>query len=183
MVLRLIRDLPGDRALLPPSLSRNVSRENLAPASGRQDHTTSPSASVPLVSRRHRVHRIPPHVRDDRDTPLLSRRDGAEEYTISIFGKRNICACRTDNPNQIESAHEIHFLRAREFHRFTAFLDGTPPKNGTDLSVVRRTRRSPFHSIRFCCLPPIIPTWIQARPRRGTATLVSFPVATSSCVD
>src|SRR6266566_9995676 len=31
----------------------------LAPASGRQDHTTSPSASAPLVLRRCRVHRIP----------------------------------------------------------------------------------------------------------------------------
>src|SRR5438552_13407359 len=33
-------------------------RENLTPASGRQDHTTSPSASVSLVWRHHRVHRI-----------------------------------------------------------------------------------------------------------------------------
>jgi hypothetical protein len=33
--------------------------ENLTPASGRQDHTTSPSALAPLVSRRRRVHRIP----------------------------------------------------------------------------------------------------------------------------
>src|SRR5581483_832638 len=32
---------------------------NLAPASGRQDHTTSPSASTAPVLRRQRVHRIP----------------------------------------------------------------------------------------------------------------------------
>jgi hypothetical protein len=32
---------------------------NLMPASGHQDHTTSPSASAPLVSLRRRVHRIP----------------------------------------------------------------------------------------------------------------------------
>ena len=62
---------------------------NLTPASGRQDHTTSPSAASSLVSRlfdrsriqrtrpaipsrakRCRVHRIPPRVRDDHDTPL-----------------------------------------------------------------------------------------------------------------
>jgi hypothetical protein len=42
----------------------------LAPASGRQDHTTSPSASGAFVSRAISVHRIPPHVRDDRETPL-----------------------------------------------------------------------------------------------------------------
>jgi hypothetical protein len=45
---------------------------NLAPAPGRQDHTTSPSAESALVSRAPRVHRIPPHVRDDRETPLIS---------------------------------------------------------------------------------------------------------------
>ncbi|MGY4223448.1 hypothetical protein ACVMIH_000809 [Bradyrhizobium sp. USDA 4503] len=39
---------------------------------GRQDHTTSPSASCALVSRALGVHRIPHHVRDDRDPPLVS---------------------------------------------------------------------------------------------------------------
>jgi hypothetical protein len=43
---------------------------NLTPASRRQDHTTSPSASSALVRSAIRVHRIPPHVRDDRETPL-----------------------------------------------------------------------------------------------------------------
>src|ERR1700688_4767904 len=42
----------------------------LTPASGRQDHTTSSSAPAPPVLRRRRVHRIPLHVRDDRETPL-----------------------------------------------------------------------------------------------------------------
>ena len=39
--------------------SRWLPSENLTPASGRQDHTTSPSASAPLVLRRQSVHRIP----------------------------------------------------------------------------------------------------------------------------
>src|SRR5215213_1817001 len=43
---------------------------NLTPASRRQDHTTSPSASVLFVSSTTCVHRIPPRVRDDRETPL-----------------------------------------------------------------------------------------------------------------
>src|SRR5450759_2266005 len=38
----LLRALPGDRAFLPPS-SADTSA-NLTPASGRQDHTTSPYA-------------------------------------------------------------------------------------------------------------------------------------------
>src|SRR5215211_1438649 len=48
---------------------------NLTPASRRQDHTTSPSASAPFVSGAISVHRIPPRVRDDRDTPLRVGRD------------------------------------------------------------------------------------------------------------
>jgi hypothetical protein len=65
---------------------------NLTPASGRQDHTTSPSAAsicrqcavdrsqaetrpaIPSRAQRCRVHRIPPRVRDDRDTPLCGTR-------------------------------------------------------------------------------------------------------------
>src|SRR6267154_3545722 len=64
MVLRLIRALSGDHAFLPPSSARRVSVfANLAPASERQDHTTSPSAQPPLVAQELRpamcVHRIP----------------------------------------------------------------------------------------------------------------------------
>jgi hypothetical protein len=43
---------------------------NLTPAPRRQDHTTSPYASRALVLHAHRVHRIPPHVRDDREPTL-----------------------------------------------------------------------------------------------------------------
>jgi hypothetical protein len=52
-----LRALPGDRAVLPPSPADHPA--NLTPASGRQDHTTSPSAYAPLVFGRNRVHRIP----------------------------------------------------------------------------------------------------------------------------
>jgi hypothetical protein len=44
---------------------------SLTPASRRQDHTTSPSAVGTFVKSAARVHRIPPRVRDDRDTPLM----------------------------------------------------------------------------------------------------------------
>jgi hypothetical protein len=46
----LLRALPGDRALLPPSLADRSA--NLTPASGCQDHTTSPSAATPFVRAR-----------------------------------------------------------------------------------------------------------------------------------
>jgi hypothetical protein len=53
-----LRALPGDRALLPPSpadmfLSKpgwaDLTPQDLTPASGRQDHTTSPYAATSLV--------------------------------------------------------------------------------------------------------------------------------------
>ena len=72
----LFRALPGDRACLPPSPPRSLLLENLTPASGRQDHTTSPSACRALVRCAAHVHRIPPRVRDDRETPLCAGRDG-----------------------------------------------------------------------------------------------------------
>jgi hypothetical protein len=59
MVYGLLRDLPGDRALLPPSPRNAKHCRELTPASRRQDHTTSPSATHALVSRACRVHRTP----------------------------------------------------------------------------------------------------------------------------
>jgi hypothetical protein len=67
-----LRALPGDRACLPPSPLRSLLLKSLTPASGRQDHTTSPSAG--RRSRQQRRLRPPhpvPNVRDDRETPLL----------------------------------------------------------------------------------------------------------------
>jgi len=55
---------------------RKISSANLTPASGRQDHTTSPSAKTPSSAQRLRSpllrppHPIP-HVRDDREPPLF----------------------------------------------------------------------------------------------------------------
>jgi hypothetical protein len=79
MVLRLIRDLLGDHAWLPPSSADRTA--DLAPASERQDHTTSPSAPTPLVALTIapgdvRPSHPAPNVRDDREPPLLRVRDG-----------------------------------------------------------------------------------------------------------
>jgi hypothetical protein len=50
----LLRALPGDRAFLPPSFAEIPA--NLTPASGRQDHTTSPYAD----RRSRQQHRLRP---------------------------------------------------------------------------------------------------------------------------
>src|ERR1700749_751048 len=54
-----LRALPGDRALLSPSPLRSLLLKNLTPASGRQNHTTSPSASHAVRQKRIRAPRIP----------------------------------------------------------------------------------------------------------------------------
>jgi hypothetical protein len=51
---------------------------NLTPASRRQDHTTSSSASHAVRQQHVIVHRIPPRARDDRETPLC--RDGTSRF-------------------------------------------------------------------------------------------------------
>ena len=53
-----VRALPGVRAFLATVASEKASAD-LIPASGDQDHTSSPSASATLVSRDQCVHRIP----------------------------------------------------------------------------------------------------------------------------
>ena len=57
------------------------------PASGHQDHTTSPSASNALVRSNVSVHRIPPRGRDDRVSPLQWGGTAADIEVICLFGK------------------------------------------------------------------------------------------------
>src|ERR1700736_4715886 len=55
---------------------RKLPFANLTPASGCQDHTTSPSARQrPRLWHRPRPPHPAAHVRDDRETPLERRRD------------------------------------------------------------------------------------------------------------
>src|SRR5260370_18585263 len=71
----LLRALPGDQACLTPSPALLIA--DLTPASGRQNHTTSPSASARFVKPPSRVHRIPPRVDDVAQRPSFGTgRDG-----------------------------------------------------------------------------------------------------------
>jgi hypothetical protein len=74
MALRLTSCSSRRTALLPPSPALLIAR--LTPAPRRPNHTTSPYASRPLASRALRVHRIPPHVRDDRERPSMGETSG-----------------------------------------------------------------------------------------------------------
>jgi hypothetical protein len=86
MVLRLISCSPRSSGSLV-SVARGIASADLAPASRRQDHTTSPSASGALVRSTIRVHRIPPRARDDRETPLKWDGTAANIEVIWVFRK------------------------------------------------------------------------------------------------
>jgi hypothetical protein len=82
MVLRLIRDLPGDRAFLPPSLAHahcalcELSASIGAP--GPHDFAVRGSFIRPRNTAPEplRPSHPAPNVRDDRETPLMWERDG-----------------------------------------------------------------------------------------------------------
>ncbi len=84
---RLLRALPGDHRFVDPVIRATRWRlANLTPASGRQNHTASPSAKRRARLTLRRVHRIPPNVHDDRETPLLWRQD--KEIKAHVSEKR-----------------------------------------------------------------------------------------------
>jgi len=84
-----LRALPGDRALLPPSPA-GLLPASLTPASGRQNHTTSPSAATSLVHTSLTCDDAAastashPDVRDDRDTPLVGNEMTGDMWVICL---------------------------------------------------------------------------------------------------
>jgi hypothetical protein len=75
----------------------------LTPASGRQDHTTSPSASALFVKLRIRVHRIPRRVDDVGQRPSVVRdaRTSAPDLpdgTSGIFFAKGLDSLTADLP-------------------------------------------------------------------------------------
>jgi hypothetical protein len=68
----------------------------------RRPHPSSDDAAC--------VHCIPPDVRDDRETPLRSRRDERSKSYISEKRNLNILREGPDWPNQLEVACENRFL-------------------------------------------------------------------------
>ena len=82
----------------------------------REPLTSLTSPCNQLARRRPRVHHIPPRVRDDRDTPLLSRRDSAEIATdLGSIRSEKFLQGRLDDPNQIESVQKIRFFAQHFF--------------------------------------------------------------------
>jgi hypothetical protein len=154
----LLQALPGDRAVLPPSSqSALCALQDLAPASGRQDHTAWPSAKRSFVRVQEECcDRLRPPL--DRETPLCTRRDNAEDAAdfsrspSGIFFARNL-----DRGHRLESADEISFLAqaisnpkslveaAREMttERIRARRENCDASSATARRVGWRRRRNP----------------------------------------
>ncbi len=69
---------PVSMTLLVTVALRNVPQD-LAPAQGRQDHTTWPSASHRTSDDALRPSHPASYVRDDREAPLLWKRNGDKQ--------------------------------------------------------------------------------------------------------
>jgi hypothetical protein len=95
MVYGLYRALPGDHRLVA-TVVREINPTTLAPASERQDHTTSPSAWATFVSRTLRVHRFPAPriVTIGRNVPL--HRGGMCERMVLICPTEQALTPATD---------------------------------------------------------------------------------------
>jgi len=99
---------PIDRLFLPLSSAECPFRQILTPASGRQDHMTSPSSA------RACVNIAPPASTASR---LLRPRDGSERPSVARDGngcrfdlvnpERILFATRTDRANHIDPAHKF----------------------------------------------------------------------------
>src|SRR5256885_12885205 len=99
------------------------------PASGHQNHTTSPSASAPFVKGAIRVQRIPPRVRDDRDTPLSGTRRRSYNFDLGEAGTEMFLQTGLDSPNQIDPVEQITFSAQSEFRTgplFTCLRKAAP---------------------------------------------------------
>jgi hypothetical protein len=107
---------------------RKLPSANLTPASRRQDHTSSPSASVPFVIGTSSVHRIPPRVRDDREPPLKWDGTAAINEVIWVERKAKIFLLRgwTHHPNQGERSRMQTNTRRRIIQRSGARRESKP---------------------------------------------------------
>ena len=81
MVLRLIRALPGDRALLPPSFAGS-SRDLDASVGASGPHAFAVRISIARLATLPRPPHPAPNVRDDREAPLLWERDGGRIHSF-----------------------------------------------------------------------------------------------------
>ena len=124
MALRLIRDRPGDRLSCHHRSRAALAAIELDASTGASDPNDFTVRNGCARLSHHRVHRIPPRVSDDPDTPLVW--DGMAELYERVGGsaKRNIFA-RRDGPRSclicpsgyfVAGGADIHPLPVRATH-------------------------------------------------------------------
>jgi hypothetical protein len=99
--------MPGPHGLaVRDNASHELTSTSLIPAR-QQPHATR--RSILPVQQDLAAHRSPPRVRDDRDTPLSSRRDGGDRTIDSDKAKANFWAEGIDKGDGIDNARENNF--------------------------------------------------------------------------
>jgi len=142
VVYGLLRALPGDRALLPPSPVRSSPLTSLNASVGAPGPHDFAVREIRRSSHRlSRVHRIPPQRFVTCATPLLQQQDAQRRATDLPDGASEIFArqgLRSLNP--FESAvKNSRYAQAS----FGAFLAALRPTNTAGAWPVRQPRRHP----------------------------------------
>ncbi len=108
VVYGLLRALPGEPSSFATVIRKKLASHELDASVGRQNHATSPSASATLVSRSSRVHRIPPHVRDDsRSAPRSGETGRASSADLPDGLSEMFFRGGLDRANHVETIKEI----------------------------------------------------------------------------
>jgi hypothetical protein len=147
MVLTVSFVLSPGTGLVCPRHARDDHQARLAPASGCQDHTTSPSASASLVGRNQHVHRIPAsRVVTIAIRPLASRRDDGQNHTFLKNGMRIFFVPGLDSRISFASRCERSIFSAREIATSRGVANGAPRRRRPDgrisRGVMEATRRA-----------------------------------------
>ena len=175
MVLRLIRALPGDQALLSP-LPRVISR-NVTPALGRQNHTISPSASCRSSHDTPRPSHPASNVRDDREAPLMWVRDARMIVVICPTTQEKMCTTGSLRMAgmRITQLSPRHRKRTRPVRRSPKGVGGSNPESHRgcilDCFVAIAPRNDGL--ARTCDYATM------AQPRGGSAISVASPAGRS----
>ena len=150
-----LRALPGDRAFLPPSPPRSLLLKNLTPASGRQDHTTSPSALAALVSRRRRVHRIP-HPTSVTIAIRPSCEAGRAGYSFDL-GKREAKYFFGQDWTGSIRLKRLRKLVFRRRRRVRSWVTRGRNSTASDARRLRHRRQAALATARTCKRTPVFP--------------------------
>jgi hypothetical protein len=112
MVYGLLRALPGDRAVLPPSLAQIILRKLDASVGASGPHDFAVRSSPARLAILPRPPHPAPNVRDDREAPLLIEAGwrGVLEMICPTAQAKYFCKGGLDDPNHVDPPQQNSFL-------------------------------------------------------------------------